>query len=59
MRELRRKGHCIQPGDTMHEDVSRDFKQLYDQKRLLGPLGIREAGKRASELTKILKVCML
>ena len=43
----------------MHEDVARDFKQLYDQKRLLEPLGIKEAGKRASELTKILKVCML
>lgn len=57
MRELRRKGHCIQPGDTMYEDVARDFKQLYDQKRLLKPLGKEEAGERASELTKILEVC--
>ena len=58
MRQLRRKGHCIQPGDIMHDDVSRDFKQLFDQKKLLEPIGIKEAGERASELTKLLEVCI-
>ena len=58
MRQLRRKGHCIQPGDTMHEDVVGDYKQLFVQKKLLEPIGKKEAGERASELRKLLEVCM-
>lgn len=58
MRQLRRKGHCIQPGDTTHEDVARDYMQLFVKKSLLESIGKMEAGQRASELKKILEVCM-
>uniref|UniRef100_A0A1X7TIB8 Uncharacterized protein n=1 Tax=Amphimedon queenslandica TaxID=400682 RepID=A0A1X7TIB8_AMPQE len=56
MRELRRKGHCIQPKDVLHDDVAKDFNQLFGQKKLFEPIGIKEAGERASELTKLFEI---
>lgn len=55
-RNLRRKGHCIQPGDTTHEDVARVYKELFDKKNFLEPLGKKTIGERSSELTKLLRV---
>ncbi|XP_019851697.1 PREDICTED: uncharacterized protein LOC109581714 isoform X2 [Amphimedon queenslandica] len=56
MRQLKRKGHCIQPGDIVHDDVARDFKQLFDKKNLLEPIGIKKVGERAPELTKLFEI---
>ncbi|XP_019859372.1 PREDICTED: uncharacterized protein LOC109587583 isoform X2 [Amphimedon queenslandica] len=56
MRQLRRRGHCIQSGDTTHEDVARDYMQLFVQRNSLESIRKKEAGQRASELKKILEI---
>ena len=53
---MRRKGQTIRAGDKTHEDIAKEFKDIYTNRQLLVPISMRDANQRAELLTSIFQV---
>ena len=53
---MRRKGQIIRAGDKTHEDIAKDFNEIYANRKLFQPINVMEANPRAELLTFIFQV---